>query len=1103
MSLLPPEVHSALAQLLQGLQSTENTARSAAEEQLNVEWVQVRPDLLLMGLAEQMQGANDESTRSFSAVIFRRIATRTTKEASSGENKEIFLQLNANSKVQIRTKLLQSYAGEQNKTVRHKIADAVAEIARQYTDETIPGLDGSRDTWPDLLNALYHASQSTDADVRESAFRIFEATPGIIEKQHEEAIIQVFQKGIKDEDMKVRIATMKAFSAFFQSLSRKAQPKYYGLIPDILGTLVPLKEAHDSEGLTEALMAVIELAEVASKAFKGVFGPLVTVTIEMIGDKELDDQARQNALELMATFADYNPKLCKSDKNYINDMVTQCLSMMTDVGQDDEDAEEWNAQEDVDFDESDSNHVAGEQTMDRLANKIGGKDLLPPTFTWLPRMLQSHNWRDKHAALMCISAISEGCSEIMENELDQVLQLLLPTLRDVHPRVRWAACNALGQMSTDFKGTMQTKYHGVVLPALIETLGAPEPRVQSHAAAALVNFCEEAEKEILEPYLDRLLTNLMQLLRSPKRFVQEQALSTIATVADSAESTFGKWYPELMPALFSVLQEPNDREKRLLRAKAMECATLIALAVGKGRMGQDAINLVNLLGGVQQGITDDDDPQESYLLHCWGRMCRVLGQDFIPYLKTVMPPLMKLAQAKADIQLLDDEENVQAIEQEEGWELVPLKGKFIGIKTSTLDDKFMAIELITVYAQNLEAGFAPYVLEIMDKVAIPGLAFFFHDPVRVASAKAVPQLLNAYKVAYGLNSTEYLTLWKGTLEKVLEVLETEPAIETLAEMYQCFYESVEVSGKDCLSNDHMALFISSAESVLKDYQKRVREREEDAKEREDGEEPGEEYEFAVEDDQTLLSDMNKAFHTIFKHQGQSFLPHWERLLSYYDRFVTNPDPTQRQWALCILDDVLEFCGPASFNYYSHIAQPLVDGMRDDAAANRQAACYGVGVAAHKGGEQWSEFAAGSLPILFEVTHRPNARSDDDAFATENACASIAKVLHFNNKKVSNVSEVVMHWVDTLPVVNDEEAAPYAYSFLAQLIDEQNPAVMNNAAHCFTFIAQALEAETLQGAMAQRIVGAGRKLISTAGLDANQLLNSLPAETQQTVRAFFG
>lgn len=968
-------------------------------------------------------------------MLFRRIATKSAKDPTSGEQKDTFLLLTNPQRIEIRTKLLQSHADESKASVRNKIADAIAEVARQYTDEQVLNQDGSRDTWPELLQALYQASYSPDATMRESAFRILETTPGIIERQHEGNAYSVFEKGINDDSVEVRLATMAAFSTFFQSLKKKSQTKYYGLIPAILNTLVPLKDNQDSDLLSKALMAIIELAEVASKMFKPVFSQLVALCISMVQDKELDDQARQNALELMATFADYNPTMCKKDSSYTSDMVTQCLSLMTDVGLDDEDALEWSVQEDMDFDESDSNHVAGEQTMDRLANKLGGSVVLPPTFNWLPRMITSTSWRDRHAALMAISAISEGCQELMEGELDKVLDLVLPALSDPHPRVRWAGCNALGQMSTDFKGTMQSEYHQTVLPALIPVLTASEPRVQSHAAAALVNFCEEAEKEVLEPYLDRLLENLMQLLQSPKRFVQEQALSTIATVADSAESTFGKWYVNLMPLLFNVLQQPNEREVRLLRAKAMECATLIALAVGKEKMGSDALALVQILGSVQAGIVDEDDPQESYLLHCWGRMCRVLGADFIPYLPDVMPPLMKLAQAKADIQLLDNDENVAQIEQEEGWELVPLKGKYIGIKTSTLDDKFMAVELITVYAQNLEAGFAEHVPEIMEKVAIPGLAFFFHDPVRVASAKAVPQLLNSYKAKFGLNSHEYQTLWKGTIDKVLEVLETEPAIETLAEMYQCFYESVEVTGKDCLSNDQMTIFITSAESVLKDFQTRVKERLEEANEREDGEEAGEDEEFAIEDDQTLLSDMNKAFHTIFKHQGQTFLPHWERLLNYYDLFVTNKDDTQRQWALCIFDDVLEFCGPTSWHYHTHFVQPLINGMQDDAPANRQAACYGVGVAAQKGGEAWAEFANHSLPILFQVIQRPNARSEQDVFATENACASIAKVLQFNSGKVQNVAEVATHWIDTLPVVNDEEAAPYAYGFLGQLIEQ--------------------------------------------------------------------
>ncbi len=690
----------------------------------------------------------------------------------------------------------------------------------------------------------------------------------------------------------------------------------------------------------------------------------------------------------------------------------------------------------LDVEESDLNHVAGEQCMDRLANKLGGQAVLPPTFSWLPRMMTSTAWRDRHAALMAISAISEGCRDLMIGELDKVLDLVIPALRDPHPRVRWAGCNALGQMSTDFAGTMQEKYHQVVLTNIIPVLDSPETRIQSHAAAALVNFCEEAEKATLEPYLDDLLSHLLLLLQNDnKRYVQEQALSTIATIADSAETAFGKYYDTLMPLLFTVLREDQSKEFRLLRAKAMECATLIALAVGKAKMGQDALDLVQLLGSIQEKITDPDDPQSQYLLHCWGRMCRVLGRDFVPYLAGVMPPLMELASAKADIQLLDDDEQISSFQQEEGWELVPLKGKVIGIKTSTLEDKHMAIELIVIYAQQLEEAFEPYVLEIMDKVALPGLAIFFHDPVRIASAKSVPMLLNSYKKAHGERSASMAKLWELAVEKILEVLSAEPAIDTLAEMYQCFYESVEVLGKDCLSPTHMAAFIESAKSTIEDYQVRVKKRAEDNQDIEDGEEESEEMLFAIEDDQTLLSDMNKAFHTIFKNQETSFLPAWQRLIPFYQEFATSSDSTQRQWALCIYDDVLEFCGDQSWSYQNHIRQPLIDGMQDTVPANRQAACYGVGIAAQKGGAPWSDFVAQSLQVLFSICQTPYAREDDHIYATENACASISKILQANASKVPNIQEVISLWISTLPVVNDEEAAPYAYMFLAGLIDQ--------------------------------------------------------------------
>lgn len=63
MSVLPPEVHSSLAQLLQALSSADNGARAQAEEKLSSEWVRLRPDVLLMGLVEQIQGSEEPQVR--------------------------------------------------------------------------------------------------------------------------------------------------------------------------------------------------------------------------------------------------------------------------------------------------------------------------------------------------------------------------------------------------------------------------------------------------------------------------------------------------------------------------------------------------------------------------------------------------------------------------------------------------------------------------------------------------------------------------------------------------------------------------------------------------------------------------------------------------------------------------------------------------------------------------------------------------------------------------------------------------------------------------------------------------------------------------------
>ena len=88
-------------------------------------------------------------------------------------------------------------------------------------------------------------------------------------------------------------------------------------------------------------------------------------------------------------------------------------------------------------------------------------------------------------------------------------------INDPHPRVRYACCNAIGQMSTDFAPVFEKKFHAKVIPGLLLLMqDSANPRVQAHSGAALVNFSEDCPKNILLPYLPEIMGRLEEVRRS-------------------------------------------------------------------------------------------------------------------------------------------------------------------------------------------------------------------------------------------------------------------------------------------------------------------------------------------------------------------------------------------------------------------------------------------------------------------------------------------------------------------------------------------------------------------------------------------------------------
>ncbi|ORY01320.1 ARM repeat-containing protein [Basidiobolus meristosporus CBS 931.73] len=1087
-----PDIISQLVELLKSLVSNDNMLRSHAEDHLNTFWATQQPDMLLQALVQLIRTSDDVHLRSFSAVLLRRLSFKSLPNQSSNDNMVSPWDIVQPETRDITKKeLLQSLSSETDVTVRHKLCDTIAEVVK--------GSLSRGEQWSEILPALFECSKSPSPDHREAAYRIFAAVPYLIADQHTDGLKGAFTTGLQDpQSVGVRVAALKASVSYMLETDAQSKNALGSLMPQMLSVLEPLYTQKDESNLTDALSVLIELGESHTKPFRPVMPQLLNFMVQIMKDSSLEDSTRQTALELLLTLAETAPGMCRKTPNFCSMIIPVALEMMTEL----EDDQDWYNTDDLDDEDNDENYVIGEHAMDRLARYLGGKQVLPVSFQFIPPMLGSDKWEQRHAALMAISAIGEGCAKIMEAELDKVINLVIPYLRDQHPRVRYAACNAIGQMSTDFANTLQKKFHEPILSNLVPVMDDTScPRVQAHAAAAMVNFCEAATKKVLEPYLDTIFERLLTLLHSSKTYVQEQAITTIATVADSAEDRFVKYYSAIMPLLINVLRQATQKEYRLLRGKAMECASLIALAVGKEAFAPNAPEFIDLLVKTQESVTEADDPQISYLLAAWARVCKVLGQDFIPYLPVVMPPLLQSAQLKPDFAVLDQEDDIESqYSPEDGWEFVGVNGQQIGIKTTVLEEKCTAVEMFICYSRELGAGFSPYTEKVLE-IVLPLLRFYFHDGVRQAAAATIPQLLNCAKLAQP-NSEYVAKMWQLVSQKITEAILNESDPGYLIQLFIAYYESLETLGNNCMDVSQMEVFTKATVSQLEEYKNRLEAREQ-SKHGEDYD--PEDEEIILEEEATeeaMLGELSKAIHTVLKTHGTAYLPYFEQLLPLTTQFLTLNHPGTKQWAICIFDDLVEFTGPTSFRYQGHFLQAMVQALLDTGADVRQAAAYGIGMCAQFGGADYADACFAAINPLFQLINAPNARDSENVYVTENAISAVAKVCKYNSSKF-DVNTVLPAWFAALPIENDEEEAPHVYTYLLDLLDAHHPAILGanneNIPKLVTIFTDTLVAAILSTELAARMVNSLKAVLGGLSDDMrNNLWNSIDVQKRKAL-----
>ena len=217
-------------------------------------------------LAEQACQGNNDTIRAFASVMFRRIAIKSPKELSSVTDRTIGV-ISEPVRQQIRSILLSGFTAPQSNQVRHKLSDAISEVSKE--DASPPG------SWTELIPALFEATRNPDPSFRESAFRVFSASPELIDKSYIDDVLPVYNAGFEDENDDVRIAACTAFVAFFRELPKKTWKSLSPLLPNLLNSLPRFLQNGQDQALASVLEALIDLVELAPKMFKDMFPTII------------------------------------------------------------------------------------------------------------------------------------------------------------------------------------------------------------------------------------------------------------------------------------------------------------------------------------------------------------------------------------------------------------------------------------------------------------------------------------------------------------------------------------------------------------------------------------------------------------------------------------------------------------------------------------------------------------------------------------------------------------------------------------------------------------------------------------------------------------
>jgi hypothetical protein len=111
--------------------------------------------------------------------------------------------------------------------------------------------------------------------------------------------MKIFAQSLTDREISVKVAALKATSAFLTSIDDQDMVvQYIDIIPHLLNTIVEALKSSEDQG-KQALESMIELTNIHPEIWKNSTNLLINVISQIMVQKNFEDSTRSSATEVL------------------------------------------------------------------------------------------------------------------------------------------------------------------------------------------------------------------------------------------------------------------------------------------------------------------------------------------------------------------------------------------------------------------------------------------------------------------------------------------------------------------------------------------------------------------------------------------------------------------------------------------------------------------------------------------------------------------------------------------------------------------------------------------------------------------------------------